>query len=119
MHIFAYKSQNIVNMRSCNIYLNGTFCGVLTEQNAHLYTFTYDSDYLKSPSAVRICLAMPLTSRSYESPNLFPFFSNMLPEGSNRQFLCKDYHLAYDDDFGLLLNIATSDTIGAVTVKAR
>jgi serine/threonine-protein kinase HipA len=104
-------------MRKCKVYNNGEFAGILAEESSSRYSFTYDPEYLRSPNANRICLAMPLTSQRYESTFLFPFFSNMLPEGYNRAFLCKDYHLDRDDDFGLLLNIAQWDTIGAITVQ--
>lgn len=106
-------------MRSCDVLINNVLAGRLVEENAHLYSFTYDETYLASPTAVRIGIAFPLTQRSFSSPVLFPFFCNMLPEGKNRHFLCKAYHLSNDDDFGLLLKIATYDTIGAITVKER
>lgn len=105
-------------MRRCKVYNNGVYAGILAEENANKYSFTYDSAYLESPQASRICLAMPLSGIRYESTSLFPFFCNMLPEGYNRAYLCRDYHLDPDDDFGLLLRIAQTDTIGAITVEA-
>ena len=72
---------------------------------------------LKEPDASPICLAMPLTAEPYISDSLFPFFSNLLSEGSNREFQAKYHHLAPDDDFGLLLKTASYDTIGSVTVR--
>ncbi len=106
-------------MRSCSVYINGIFAGILAEESARLYSFTYDDAYLASDQAKRVCLAMPTTKQRYESAYLFPFFSNMLPEGSNRIFLCHFYHIPQDDDFGLLMKIATNDTIGAITVQPR
>lgn len=106
-------------MRSCNVYINGILGGVLVEESARLYSFTYDAAYLASGKAKRICLAMPITRQRYESAYLFPFFSNMLPEGTNRTFLCRFFHIPPDDDFGLLMKIATTDTIGAITVQPR
>ena len=60
---------------------------------------------------------MPLTPAPYKSDFLFPFFTNMLPEGANRKIVCRSWRLDEKDFFGLLLKIATFDTIGAVTVK--
>jgi serine/threonine-protein kinase HipA len=40
----------------------------------------------------------------------------MLPEGSNKQVVCKLNRLDRDDYFGLLITIAKNDTIGAVTI---
>ena len=41
----------------------------------------------------------------------------MLPEGSNKQVVCKLNRLDKEDYFGLLITIAKHDTIGAVTVQ--
>jgi serine/threonine-protein kinase HipA len=41
----------------------------------------------------------------------------MLPEGSNKQVVCRFCRIDEDDYFGLLLATAKGDTIGAVTVE--
>jgi len=48
---------------------------------------------------------------------LFSFFFNMLSEGENRQIQSQLLHIDVEDDFGILLATAQTDTIGAVTVK--
>ena len=48
---------------------------------------------------------------------LFPFFYNMLPEGSNKQNICFELRIDPKDYFGLLLTTAKYDTIGAIQVK--
>jgi serine/threonine-protein kinase HipA len=63
-----------------------------------------------------ISLTMPKTNVLLTSPYLFPFFFNMLPEGSNKKAICKSRMIDEDDYFGLLLEIAKNDTIGAVRV---
>jgi len=40
----------------------------------------------------------------------------MLPEGSNKQVVCHLNRIDRNDYFGLLLTVAKSDTIGAVTI---
>jgi serine/threonine-protein kinase HipA len=40
----------------------------------------------------------------------------MLPEGSNKKAICKSSKIDGDDYFGLLMEIAKHDTIGAVRV---
>jgi HipA-like protein len=40
-----------------------------------------------------------------------------LPVGVNKNFICKSLKIDEDDYFGLLLNVAQYDAIGAVTVK--
>lgn len=41
----------------------------------------------------------------------------MLSEGENRKIQAQLLHISPDDDFGILLVTAHTDTIGAVTVK--
>ena len=49
--------------------------------------------------------------------HLFPYFYNMLSEGSNRQVQSMLHHIDENDDFGIMLATAGHDTIGAVTIK--
>ena len=44
------------------------------------------------------------------------FFYNLLPEGSNKQVVCKLNRIDRNDYFGLLLTTAKNDSIGAVRV---
>lgn len=48
---------------------------------------------------------------------MFPFFSNMLPEGANRRIICRSLRIDEDDSFGLLEAMADKDFIGAVSVR--
>ena len=64
-----------------------------------------------------VSLTMPFREEPYQSGYLFPVFTNMLPEGANRKIVCRSWRLDEKDFFGLLLKIATHDTIGAITVK--
>jgi serine/threonine-protein kinase HipA len=41
----------------------------------------------------------------------------MLPEGSNKQVVCKLNRIDREDYFGLLMTSAKNDSIGAVTVR--
>jgi serine/threonine-protein kinase HipA len=63
-----------------------------------------------------ISLTLPKNKQEYHSRILFPFFYNMLPEGSNKQLVCKYNRVDKDDHFGLLMTIAKNDSIGAITV---
>jgi HipA-like protein len=48
---------------------------------------------------------------------LFPFFSGLLAEGTLREMQCRMRRIDENDDFGLLLETAGGDVIGAVTVR--
>lgn len=104
-------------MRSCKVLVDGIPAGVL-EETGTLYRFRYDPAYIGRPDASPVCAAMPLSAEEYTSSHLFPFFSNMLSEGSNRTFQERLHHLTPGDDFGLLLKTCSYDTIGNVTVEA-
>ena len=104
-------------MRQCEVYVHGIRAGILTEDDRREYTFAYDKAYLLGMGNPPVSLTMPLRSEPYHSPYLFPFFFNMLSEGENRQIQSQLLHIDAEDDFGILLATAQSDTIGAVTVK--
>lgn len=104
-------------MRKCQVFMNGILAGSLTEENGKGYIFEYSEEYLSNPSLPAVSLTLPKTKPVFTSPYLFPFFSNMLSEGSNRAVQAMLYHLDIDDDFGLLLATACFDTPGSVTVK--
>jgi serine/threonine-protein kinase HipA len=72
-------------MRTAKVYMNKIIAGMLTENNDGSFTFRYDEDYLSNPACSSISLTLPKTQQEYRSKTLFPFFSNMLSEGVNRQ----------------------------------
>jgi serine/threonine-protein kinase HipA len=103
-------------MRSAEIYRNNIKAGILSETDSG-YTFTYDPAYYNDISKPAISLTIPKTKVSYTSKTLFPFFFNMLSEGSNRALQSKQLKIDENDFFGLLLATAQYDTIGTITVK--
>lgn len=105
-------------MRTLKIYSNGIQAGILTEKvRGKRYEFCYLDSYLLSPDSNPISVTLPLRSEAYHSPYLFPYFSNMLPEGTNKKLLCQVYKIDEKDEFGLLALFSQKDIIGAVTVK--
>ena len=104
-------------MRAARIFFRGQEAGVLTQQDDGTFTFQYHSSWVDDSSRPAISLTLPKTGKAYHSRYLFPFFYNMLPEGSNKQVVCRLNRLDKTDYFGLLLTIAQMDTIGAVTVS--
>jgi len=100
-------------MRQCKVFVHDIEAGILQENGTRGYVFTYNDNYQGEP----VCLAMPVRKEPYRSDYLFPYFFNMLSEGSNRQVQSMLYHLDENDDFGIMLATAGHDTIGAVTIK--
>ncbi len=104
-------------MRQAIVYSNGIAAGLLTEMDGGRYVFKYDDSYLADSTKRAISLSLPKRSEPYEAENLFPFFYNMLSEGSNKALQCMTQKIDENDAFGLLLATAGHDTIGAVTIK--
>lgn len=97
--------------------MNKRKAGVLTEQRpGEGYSFRYDEAYLAS-SCPSISVTLSKKQESYESPTLFPFFMNMLPEGANRKVICRTSRIDENDFFGLLDAMAGKDFIGGVHIE--
>ena len=104
-------------MRKANVYRNNEFVGILSEENPTLFVFQYDENWLLDSSKPSVSLTLPKAQKVFTSPNLFPFFFNMLSEGMNKQIQCRLLKIDEKDHFGLLLATAQNDTLGAITVK--
>ena len=100
-------------MRKCKVFVHDVEAGILSETDAKEYVFAYHDNYRGEP----VCLAMPVRSEPYRSDHLFPYFFNMLSEGANRQVQSTLLHIDENDDFGIMLETARYDTIGAITIK--
>lgn len=103
-------------MRIVQVYNNNIYAGLLTETDAHTYLFAYDSQYLNSNHA-SISLTLPKREETYQSPTLFPFFANLLPEGANRRAVCRHYKIDEHDDMGILMAFSQKDFIGSIGIK--
>ncbi|MGX1023392.1 HipA N-terminal domain-containing protein [Flavobacterium sp. CS20] len=103
-------------MRKARILYKNQHTGMLTQHDDDSFTFRYDDLWLNDKTKPAISLTLPKTQQEYHSEFLFPFFYNMLPEGSNKQVVCKLNRLDLNDYFGLLLTTAKNDTIGAIKV---
>jgi len=104
-------------MRKAAVYLRGDLAGELTEVSRREYIFRYNDDYFADQDKPAISLTLNKTQQEYRSEYLFPFFFNMLSEGSNRMAQSRMLHIDENDHFGVLLATAQTDVSGAVTVK--
>lgn len=104
-------------MRRLDVYWNDRKAGTLTELNPGKgYLFEYNNEYILS-GLPNVSVTLPKTSTPYESDCLFPFFTNMLPEGALRRVVCRENHLDENDLFGILHAMTDADAIGAVSLK--
>jgi len=104
-------------MRNAKILFKNEEAGTLTQYDDGSFSFRYQEDWVSDQRKPSICLTLPKTEQQFFSKFLFPFFYHMLPEGSNKQVVCKLNRIDKDDYFGLLMTTAKNDSIGAVTVR--
>jgi serine/threonine-protein kinase HipA len=104
-------------MRQAEVLYKKETAGVLTQLDDASFVFRYHDRWFKEIGRSAISLTLPKTQQEYKSEYLFPFFYNMLPEGSNKQTVCFENRIEAKDSFGILLTTAKQDTIGAVTIK--
>lgn len=103
-------------MRSAKILFKNEEAGILTQHDDATFTFRYYDEWFANNSKPSISLGLPKTQQIYQSKYLFPFFYNLLPEGSNKQVVCKLNKIDHNDYFGLLMTTAKNDSIGAIRV---
>lgn len=104
-------------MRKAKILYKDEEAGVLMQHDDGSYTFKYNDNWIDNQSKPAISPTLPKNEKEFHSSYLFPFFYHMLPEGSNKQVVCRLNKIDPKDDFGLLMTVAIHDSIGAVTVK--
>ena len=100
--------------RKANVFLGTIMAGSIGETDEG-YTFHYDPAYLNRPDALPVSLTLPLTSKPYQQPILFPFFDGLIPEGWLLDIAERNWKLQANDRFSLLL-VCCQDCIGAVSI---
>nr|NQU90081.1 HipA N-terminal domain-containing protein [Bacteroidota bacterium] len=103
-------------MRKAIVLYKDDEAGVLIQHDDGTFKFRYHESWMTDSKKPGISLTLPKTQQTYTSNYIFPFFYNMLPEGSNREVICKHLRIDPDDYFGILMTTAKIDTIGAIRV---
>ena len=75
-------------MRQAKVLYKEEEAGVLTQHDDGTFSFRYHTSWYKANAKPAISLTLRKTKQEYHSDFLFPFFCNMLPEGSNKQVVC-------------------------------
>ncbi len=104
-------------MRKVAVYIKDEYAGELMEENRRHYVFRYDPVYFANPNKPPVSLTLPKTQAEYHSTYLFPYFFNVLSEGENRVLQSRAFQIDENDHFGIMMETATHDVIGAVKVK--
>ncbi len=103
-------------MRQASVLFKNDEAGILTQHDDGSFTFRYHDDWVSNSDRQSISLTLPKAQKEFHAQYLFPFFYNMLPEGSNKEVVCKLNRIESDDYFGLLMTAAKNDSIGAVRI---
>lgn len=103
-------------MREAKVLFKDEEAGILTQHDNGSFTFCYLVEWLNDKDKPNISLTLPKQEQPFHSEFLFPFFYNMLPEGSNKQVVCKLNRIDKGDYFGLLMTTVKNDSIGAVRI---
>lgn len=103
-------------MRQAKVLYKNEEAGLLSQLDTGAFVFRYHDAWFNASDKPAISLTFPKNKQEYKAAYLFPFFYNMLPEGTNKQIACHALRIDKSDHFGLLLNLAAHDTIGAVRI---
>ena len=103
-------------MRKAKVLFKNEEAGILIQHDDGTFSFRYHENWIGNNDRHSISLTLPKTEKEFHSKHLFPFFYNMLPEGSNKQVVCKLNRIDNEDYFGLLMTSAKHDSIGAVRI---
>jgi HipA-like protein len=103
-------------MRIAKVLYKDEEAGLLTQNDDGSFIFRYHDTWLENENKPSISLTLHKSSPEFHSKSLFAFFYNMLPEGSNKDIVCKSHRIDRTDDFGLLMTSAKDDSIGAVRI---
>ena len=86
-------------------------------QSPEDWSFTYQPDYLASPTPVPLSVAIPLRADSFQGAAVRNWFCNLLPEGGVRDAIAARLRIPHSDDFALLAAIG-GECAGAVSIQS-
>lgn len=104
-------------MRRAAVFFKGRRAGYLIEESRSSFIFRYEDAYFINRALPAISLTLPKTQQEYSSEFMFPFFSNMIAEGTNLAIQSRYLKIDETDVLSLLIATAGNDSIGAVTIK--
>jgi HipA-like protein len=104
-------------MRKAKVLYKNEWAGTLIQHDTGSFEFSYNKSWLDDVSKPSVSLTLPKQEEAFHSDYLFPFFYNMLPEGTNKEAVCFNLRIDKNDHFGILMATAKSDAIGAVRIE--
>ena len=109
-------------MRQALVTYKKQEAGLLIQLDDGAFVFRYHDAWFDSSDKPAISLTLPKSQQEYQSEYLFPFFFNMLPEGSNKLTVCYELRIDHEDHFGrrhLTIPQSFRSTLGIPLRKRR
>lgn len=97
-----------------DVYIDDAYVGRLYNETP--LAFEYDAAWLDHPEAKAIDVAIPLQAGKLDSPYVYAYFENLLPEGHQRDLISLRHQVS--SVFGLLAKVG-GDSVGAVVILAQ
>jgi len=96
-----------------DVHLFQDRAGTLFLDEVGRLVFTYDPDWLEQDNAVPLSLSLPLIKKQFKQKECQGYFSGLLPEGMNRDFIARNLKVRTKADI-LLLELLGLECAGAV-----
>lgn len=100
-----------MNSGTLSVYMGADLVGTL--HNCEPLAFSYDPGWLTKPHAKPLSVKIPLVEGLNETPYVYAFFENLLPEGEQRNLIHLKHHVT--SVFGMLATVG-GDTAGSIAL---
>ncbi|SDI97545.1 serine/threonine-protein kinase HipA [Bradyrhizobium sp. Rc2d] len=98
-----------------DVYFGRTRAGILSQDDAGMLSYSYDTGYLAGGAPQAISFSLPLQEAPHPDRIVRPFFSGLLPDESARQRLAGALGISAGNAFGLL-EVIGGECAGALSL---
>jgi len=102
-------------MKTLIVYFHSRKIGTLTQDSIGKYSFQYDSEWIREPSAHPLSQSLPLREEAYEEKECAGYFGGLLPEDFNRDLIARNIGITAGNDYAMLKGIG-GECAGAITI---
>lgn len=100
--------------RELDVYLDGRWCGRITQSSEGNLTFEYDDAYRTSSAATPLSLSMPLTAALHRKRVVLPYLQGLLHDSEEAlRAIARRYSVSANYPFALLEHVGV-DAAGAI-----
>ena len=102
-------------MKTLIIYFHSRKIGTLTQDSIGKYSFQYDVEWMREPSAHSLSQSLPLREKAYEEKECAGYFGGLLPEDFNRDLIARNMGITAGNDYAML-KVMGGECAGAVSI---